>query len=61
MDNRKGRIEEQKDTFNSFTRKDAGVKVVKRKKNRREKDTINKITRECIKDWRGVDFDEGEI
>lgn len=62
MDNSKERVEGQKDNFDSSGGKDFLNKGAKKKKPlRREKDTIRRITRECLKDWRGIDFDEDEI
>ncbi len=57
MDKRKERIED-KGNFDLSAGKDSINMGGKKKKNRREIDTIRKITKECLKDWRSVDFDE---
>ncbi len=60
MDNRKERVEGQKENFDLTGGKDLNKGVKKNKPQRREKDAIRKITREFMKDWRGTDFDEDE-
>lgn len=57
MDNRKERVED-KENFDLSTGKDSLSKSGRKKKSRREMDTLRKITKECMKDWRSVDFDE---
>lgn len=56
MSNTKERIGEEKETVDLFAGKDFN-KAGKKKKNRREKDTIRRMTKEFLKDWRGVDFE----
>jgi hypothetical protein len=62
MDNKNGTVGGQKEDHDFSSGKDFLNKGDKKKKPlRREKDAIRKITRECMKDWRGIDFDEDEI
>ena len=62
MDNNKGMVGGQKEDHDFSSGKGFLNKEAKKKKPiRREKDAIRKITRECMKDWRGIDFDEHEI
>ncbi|MBI4377484.1 MAG: hypothetical protein HY578_00135 [Nitrospinae bacterium] len=60
MDNRIERTEGEIDYFDPLIGKDSINTGVKKRKNRREKDTIRKITKEWMKDWRDIDFEKEE-